>query len=169
MSEEDVGQNEPVSYAETSAFTRLLRVPSRVKIIDVFLGKHYTNLSRSDIAKLAGVDPSTVGRNIDEIVEYGIIEEAESNGRASLYQLNKNSRIAQILGRARDELGRESDKIPRASERTDHLMLSGQPSIQDSLRNYTLDRRHDSSERGPRPSEHIDVEGTSTKSLGIES
>ena len=168
MSEEGVDHEEVVPYAETSAFTRLLMVPSRVKIIDVFLGKHYTTLSRGDIAGLAGVDPSTVSRNIEEIVDLGIIEEAESRGRATHYRLNKKSRLAQILGRARDELGRESDTVPRRTQRGEKLSLSSRSQIQDTLRNYRLDRTEESPDERPRPSEHITVEHRGSRTLGVE-
>lgn len=159
MAGKEVDEPDPVPYVETSAFTRLLGVGSRVKIIDVFLGKHYTALSISEVAELADLDVSTVHRNIQDIVEFGLIEKAGDDGRAQLYRLNKDSKIAQVLGRVRDELGQESDHIPRLSNRSEFLAASGRPSdIQDSLQNYTL-QRTGGNEEGPRPSDYIDVAG----------
>lgn len=159
MSDEDVSMDEPTAYADTSAFTRLLAKPSRVKIIDVFLGKHYTDLTVNEIAHLAGIDPTTVHRNIEDVIDFALIEEAGTEGRAQRYRLNKESRIAQILGRARDELMGVSDQIPRTDKSEFRAATSGPSNIQESLQSWGFFRNEEPEDDGPKASDVIQVEG----------
>lgn len=68
------------SYVEGSTLVRLLGSPSKVRMVDVFLGKHYVELSAAQVADLAGVDVSTFHRNVGVMLDLGIVEETRTVG-----------------------------------------------------------------------------------------
>lgn len=99
------------SYADASTFVRLLETPSRVRILDVFLRKHYTELTAAKAADLAGIDVSTFHRNVEVFEEMGVIEEAEEVAGAQRYRLNEDSPVAKAFGKAQHELLDHAQKI----------------------------------------------------------
>lgn len=105
------GQSSNNTYSDASPFVRLLQTPSRVKIIDVFLGKHYEELKSHEIADLAGIDRSSVTRNISILEEAGIIEQCGKEGNAPQYRLNTDSEVSKSLGKTQDSLLRHSEEI----------------------------------------------------------
>jgi Fe2+ or Zn2+ uptake regulation protein len=92
------------TYADGSTFVQLLETPSRVRILDVFLSKHYTELTAAKAADLAGIDPSTFHRNVGVFEEMGVIEEADEVAGAQRYRLNEESPVAKAFGKAKHEL-----------------------------------------------------------------
>jgi DNA-binding transcriptional ArsR family regulator len=80
-------------------------------MLDVFLGKHYTELTRSDVAELSGLDPATVSRNIDVFVDLGVIEPTRAVGKSQLYSVNTDADLVKALGKARDELRQHGDRL----------------------------------------------------------
>lgn len=105
------------SYAENSPFVRLLGKPGRVKILDVLLRKHYTDLTASQITDLAGVSPSTFSRNKEELLGLDIIHEAGDVGGTTVYTLNTDSELAQILRDAQTELFEHTSEVKVATTR----------------------------------------------------
>lgn len=98
-------------YSEGSPFVRLLGKPGRVKLLDVFLRKHYQELTAPEVSDLANVAPSTFHRNIDYLVEIGVIEPTREIGGTQLYKLNIDNQIAKVLGSLRTELLEFTDQI----------------------------------------------------------
>lgn len=104
------------TYTKGSPFVRLLGTPGRVKILDVFLRKHYQELTPSEVARLADIAPSTFHRNIDYLVEAGIVDQTREIGGATLYQLNKENPVSEIFGKARSSLLDHLQNIPDTGE-----------------------------------------------------
>lgn len=111
MMDKSGGNSEEHVYPDASPFVRLLKTPSRVKIIDVFLGKHYEELTAQDIADLAGIDRSSVNRNINVLKESDIIEQAGKAGNAPQYKLNTESEVSKSLGKTQASLFSHSEEI----------------------------------------------------------
>ena len=84
-------------YVAGSPFVELFETAGRARILDVFLRKHYQKLTPSDVAYFAGVDESTFSRNKSLLLEMDVIREAESDDRATAYQLNTQSPIVNAL------------------------------------------------------------------------
>jgi uncharacterized small protein (DUF1192 family) len=101
-----------LSYTEASPFVRLLGKSGRVKIVDVLLGKHYETMTASEIAQLADIAESTVNRNIDPLIEYGVVEKVGEVSGTQQYSLNKDSPVSQTLARTREELLKHRNNIP---------------------------------------------------------
>lgn len=99
------------TYADGSTFVQLLETPSRVRILDIFLRKHYTELTAAKAADLAGVDPSTFHRNIGVFEEIGVIEQADEVAGAQRYRLNEDSPVAKAFGKAQNELLDHAQKV----------------------------------------------------------
>lgn len=99
------------SYADGSTFVQLLETPSRVRILDVFLRKHYTELTAAKAADLAGIDPSTFHRNIEVFENIGVIEKADEVAGAQRYRLNEDSPVAKAFGKAQHELIDHARKV----------------------------------------------------------
>lgn len=92
------------SYVEGSLFTELLGRPGRVEILEVFLGKHYDELSAAQVADLAGVDVSTFHRNVDVLIDRGVVEKSREVGGTQLYALDVENPTAKALGTVRATL-----------------------------------------------------------------
>jgi len=137
MQREDGGSGER-SYSEKSPFVRLLETRGRVRILDVFLRKHYTELGATDVADLADVSPSTFHRNISELKDLDIVRETDSVSGVTQYKLNEDSPIAQTLGKARAELLEYSKTVMRETD------SSGLPDLEEAI--SAQNRR---SKRGP--------------------
>lgn len=106
------------SYSENSPFVRLLGTQGSVRILDVFLRKHYKKLTAAEVADLAGVSRSTFHRNISELEDLDIVKQTEPISGTTRYELNEESPIAQTLGRAQSELLKYSRKVMRETEST---------------------------------------------------
>jgi len=109
MSGMDSSTNLP--YSDRSPFVRLLETPGRVRILDVFLRKHYTELSASDVANLGNIDKSTFTRNKDVLLELEIIVPSDKEGQQQYYRLNTDSEIVNVLGRAHSELTKFATEV----------------------------------------------------------
>jgi len=103
------------AYAESSPFTRLLETKSRVRIIDVFLGKYYDKLTRTEIAKLAGINQSSVSRNLGPLLDIGLVEKAGEQGSAETFTLNNSHPLAEDLKSVRRDLFKYSRLIDAES------------------------------------------------------
>lgn len=102
---------EEVSYAKTSPFVRLLGRPGRVQILDVFLRKHYTQLTAAEVAELADIARTTFHRNIEPLIDYGIINLIDTESKANRYELNSSNPISKTLRKMQIELLEYSEQI----------------------------------------------------------
>lgn len=99
-----------------------------MKIISVLLRKHYQPLTVREIAELAGVDRSTVQRNIGVIVKIGIAETADKVAGAQRYRINTESEVAKALGKAQTELFSEGETVSRELVRDQDNVERDEPS-----------------------------------------
>ncbi|RQH01898.1 winged helix-turn-helix domain-containing protein [Natrarchaeobius oligotrophus] len=99
------------AYSESSPFVKLFETPSRVKIVDVFLRKHYEELTASDVIELAGLSRNSFHRNVDDLEELGIVERAGTVGNTTTYRLNKDSELAKTLAAAHADVLRHSARV----------------------------------------------------------
>ena len=123
------------SYVEGSLFTELLGRPGRVEILEVFLGKHYDELSAAQVADLAGVNVSTFHRNVDVLIDHGIVEKSRSVGGTQLYALDVENPTAKALGAVRATL---LERVEDAEEAVDDEARSA-TSVRASGRNTSGD------------------------------
>lgn len=100
------------NYTERSPFVELLGTEGRVRIIDVFLRKHSSTLSKSEVSELAGVHASTVGRNIGTLIRMGMLEPVDARD-GEKYQLNIENDLVKTLGEFHTELITYTEEIER--------------------------------------------------------
>lgn len=92
------------AYVDRAGLMRLLGTPGRTKMMEAFLRAEGEELTGTEIANLAGIDPSTVSRNVDEFLALGMVEQTRQVGTAKLYRLVADHPVVESLRRARDEL-----------------------------------------------------------------
>lgn len=93
----------------------LLGSPGKVRMLKVFLGKHYEELSAAQVADLAGIDASTFHRNVDIFLDAGVVTESRTVGGAQLYRLDADHPVARALGRARSSLLEHAEDVDRSA------------------------------------------------------
>lgn len=90
---------EPQSYGDEAPLTHLLGNSARVRIIGAFVAERGNDINISEVARLAGIARSTVYNHIGPLERLGVIEHTRDmgDGHSSLYQLNEDSEIADML------------------------------------------------------------------------
>lgn len=92
------------AYVDQAGLVRLFGAPGRTKMIAALLGKRGAELTGAEVADLAGIDRSTVGRNVEELQALGIVEQTREVGSAKLYRLVADHPVVVALQTARREL-----------------------------------------------------------------
>lgn len=96
-------------YAEQTALAQLLGDHPKVKILASLLSEgHDINVSR--IADLAGMSRSTVYNHIDALINLGVVEHTRDVGGSPMYQINRDSEVAKLLGKLEWQLLEEFDE-----------------------------------------------------------
>lgn len=92
---------EPQSYGDEAPLTYLLGDSARARIIGAFVAEKGNDINISEVARLAGIARSTVYNHIGPLERLGVIEHTRDvgDGHSSLYQLNEDSEIADLLFR----------------------------------------------------------------------
>lgn len=87
------------AYADESPLMALFSTPARTKILSVLVSEHGRDLSKSEIARQAGVSRSTVYEHIEELLELGVIQHTRTTqgGQSPRYQFDDESRIGAAL------------------------------------------------------------------------
>jgi AraC-like DNA-binding protein len=87
------------AYADDAPLMSLFGQPARTKILSVFVAERGRDLSKSEVARQAGVARSTVYDHLDTLTGLGVIEHTRDTqaGHSERYQLNEESPIAETL------------------------------------------------------------------------
>lgn len=134
------------AYSESSPFVKLFETPSRVKIVDVFLRKHYEELTASDVIELAGLSRNSFHRNVDDLEELGVVERAGTVGNTTTYRLNKDSELAKTLAKAHADILRHSTHVFETTD--DRIERSIAASVKQARNTDDEPRDGDDAERG---------------------
>jgi len=111
-------------YADSSPFVELFGNPGAVKILDVFLRKHYEEMTVTDVIELAGVSRSTFHRNLSALQELGVVEAAGKDGNATKYRLNKENELAGTLARMHADVLSHSEQILSGGQSSDAELIA---------------------------------------------
>lgn len=84
------------SFAEQTALTELLGNHPKVKILVTLLSEG-RDINVSQIAEQAGMSRSTVYDHIEELQTLGVVKQTRKIGGSPLYQINKDSDVAEQL------------------------------------------------------------------------
>ncbi|EMA45131.1 winged helix-turn-helix domain-containing protein [Halobiforma nitratireducens] len=130
------------AYSESSPFVRLFATPSRVKILDLFIRKHYEELTASDVEALADVSRSTFHRNVDELEALGVIEQTGTTGNSKTFKLDKDSELAKTLASAHADILEHTTRIldSSQSQATAEIVSSVADAIERDDRDHRSDR-----------------------------
>lgn len=82
---------DPQAVFERQPIVDLFGDSGCIRILAVLIDGWGLALPVSDIAEQAGVDTQTVYNNIDTLIEYGFVEEADKVGNATRYTIRPNS------------------------------------------------------------------------------
>lgn len=89
-------QSEDEAFAEQTALTDLLGTHPKVKILAVLLSEGH-DINISQIARQGGMSRSTVYGHIEDLQTLGVVEQTREIGGSSLYEINKDSEVAEQL------------------------------------------------------------------------
>lgn len=106
-------------YVEASPFYRVFSTPTRAKLVDVFLRNPHRELTASDLTELADVDQSAISRNINALIESGIVEYLGYKSDGKHYRLDTENEFAKALGRAHAEVITEDIPLDEESSADD--------------------------------------------------
>lgn len=89
------------AFADGAPLMALFGTPARTKILSVLVSERGRDLSKSEIARQAGVSRSTVYEHIEELVELGVVQRTRTTGggHSQRYQFDDESRIGAALYR----------------------------------------------------------------------
>lgn len=110
------GPEDFTSYVDSSPFSVLFDKESKVKTFDVLMSKPHQKLSERDIAKLAGMDRSSIYRALPELVDSGLVNKYVDETDTSLYQLNREHPTADAFLDLQHELTKVAHEIVEPSE-----------------------------------------------------
>lgn len=87
------------AYAEGTPLMALFGTPARTKILSVLISERGRDLSKSEIARQAGVSRTTVYEHIEELVELGVVQHTRKtrDGQSQRYQFDDERRIGAAL------------------------------------------------------------------------
>lgn len=90
---------ETEAYADGAPLMALFGTPAKTKILSVFVAERGRDLSKSDIARLAGISRSTVYEHLDDLRHLGVVEKSRTmqDGYSERFQLDGDSEIARTL------------------------------------------------------------------------
>lgn len=93
------GVEEAEAYAEDAPLMALFGTPAKTRILSVFVAERGRDLSKSEIARQAGVSRSTVYEYLDGFLALGVVEETRTTqaGHSTRYQLDEGSELAETL------------------------------------------------------------------------
>ncbi|NGM67871.1 winged helix-turn-helix transcriptional regulator [Natronolimnobius sp. AArcel1] len=113
-----------------------------MKILDLFIRKHYEELTASDVEALADVSQSTFHRNIDELEMLGVIEQTGTTGNTKTFKLNKDSELAKALASAHADILEHATQIldSSQSQATVEIVSSVENSIEQDDQSHRSDR-----------------------------
>lgn len=86
-----------VVYADGTMFVDVLGNEAQIRILEVLLASPNTDYNISDIARLAGIECSTVYNHIDTLRRWDLVEKTRMAGNSPMYQINQDSDAAQSL------------------------------------------------------------------------
>jgi len=88
---------ETEAYAEDAPLMALFGTPARTKLLSVLVAERGRDLSKSELARQAGIARSTVYDHLDDLVRLGVVEHRETQGgHSTRYQLDEDSPIAEL-------------------------------------------------------------------------
>lgn len=87
------------AYADDAPMMALFGLPARTRILSVFVAERGRDLSKSEIARQAGVARSTVYGHLDDLQALGVVEHTRDtgDGYSPRYQLSEDDEIARTL------------------------------------------------------------------------
>ena len=113
-------------YVAGSPFVELFRSPANVELFLALLAYPGEVLTASELARAADLDPSTVGDNVDVLVDIGVADRFESGfTEHPRYSLAAGSALATEFRRAVDALGGETGVSGEAVEHDDGSDTAG--------------------------------------------
>lgn len=112
-----MAQTEGGSYADESVLVELLGDNPKVKIIAALLSEGGYEVHISQLAEMAGLARQTIhDGHLEELLEWGIVEEGREVGSYQLYRLNVENPLVAELSLFQEELVFEQSDERREDE-----------------------------------------------------
>lgn len=91
--------NQSAGYAEEAPLAALFDAPAKTKLLSVFVAERGRDLSKSDLARMAGLSRQSVYEHLPDLESMDVVEHVRTtqDGHSPRYQLNEDSEIASLL------------------------------------------------------------------------
>jgi DNA-binding transcriptional regulator GbsR (MarR family) len=91
-------------YAEDTPLTWVFGNHSKVRIIAALLSESDRDLNITNIARIAGISRSAVYDNIEDLLEWDIVENTRPMGSGQLYKINQDNKTVQLIAQVEEQL-----------------------------------------------------------------
>lgn len=91
-------------YAEDTPLTWIFGNHSKVRIIAALLSEADRDLNITNIARIAGISRSAVYDNIEDLLEWNIVENTRPMGSSQLYKINQDNKTVRLIAQIEEQL-----------------------------------------------------------------
>lgn len=98
--------------AEHTVLTDVLGDHPKVLILVALLGESDRDRNPTEIARLAGIDRSTFYEHVDDLLEYGVVEQTRTVGNSPMYAIDRTNAAAEDIAALEWDL---LDRIPESN------------------------------------------------------
>ena len=125
---------------EQSVFIKVVGNSPKMRVIDFFVVNSIFDYSKSEVAEATGLSRVTLDKIWSELIDFEVIKKVRIVGRATMYQLNKDSPIAKQLNKLELAIGRwyaenrvEDEEVMTASTKQRKTQLLQQRAVHSTL------------------------------------
>lgn len=92
-------ESDLTAFADGAPLMALIGTPARTKILSVFASERGRDLTKSELARQAGVSRRTVYEHLEGLVELGVVQRTRTTGggHSQRYQFDDETRIGAAL------------------------------------------------------------------------
>jgi len=90
-------QREEEALGEETVLNELFGDHPKTRMMVVFLSEKRTDINISELARLAGIDRSTVYAHLDDLLELGVVEKTREVGGSKMYRINRENEAAEKI------------------------------------------------------------------------
>jgi AraC-like DNA-binding protein len=89
---------------DTFSEIELVRLPQKLRILDIFMDNPYFDFSKSELVRELGMSKQTLYKNFKDMEELGVVKISRKIGRATKHTINKVHPLVKGLDKIVNEI-----------------------------------------------------------------